>query len=300
MTSTIAENLSRQPSDASKAQYIVDLKNKILEVKGAILNPQKSEYRSRLLGKISELSMFDRDDATKERSSIRAMLAKYRERLLTEQSADMSERLCNEAALVNEIRIAFREGEVSQVRDLIKKYIPYVKTKDNKRALLMTEVFVHERLGEYADAWSALQAAKAIEPNDDRKKAYAAPSYCNVETMLQEKAKAAGITLNEVQSSEDTQQLPRTIALLQNYPNPFNPTTTIKYEIPNAGQVTLKVYDMLGRVVAVLQDGMKDAGSWTATFDASKLSSGVYFSRLTVQPQEDESVVLVKKMLLVK
>jgi hypothetical protein len=117
--------------------------------------------------------------------------------------------------------------------------------------------------------------------------------------MLLEKAKAAGVALSEGQMTE-LQQMPNRIELSQNYPNPFNPTTVMSYQLPVTSYVSLKVYDMLGRAVAVLQDGMKEAGTWTATFDASKLSSGIYFSRLTVKPQEGNAVVQVKKMLLVK
>jgi hypothetical protein len=70
-------------------------------------------------------------------------------------------------------------------------------------------------------------------------------------------------------------------ALEQNFPNPFNPTTTIHYQIPNAGHVTLKVYDMLGREVATLVNQEQEQGQYSATFDASRLASGVYISKLT-------------------
>jgi len=62
----------------------------------------------------------------------------------------------------------------------------------------------------------------------------------------------------------------------------------------------LKVYDMLGRQVAVLVDGLKNSGYYSATFDGSKLSSGIYFLRMNIQPQEGSAIVQVKKMLLMK
>ncbi len=70
--------------------------------------------------------------------------------------------------------------------------------------------------------------------------------------------------------------------LMQNYPNPFNPSTMIEFSTPTAGNASLKVYDLLGREVAVLLDGFVDAGSYSVRFDASALGSGVYFYRLTV------------------
>ncbi len=67
----------------------------------------------------------------------------------------------------------------------------------------------------------------------------------------------------------------------QNFPNPFNPSTTISYQLPKASHVTLKVYDMVGRAIATLVNEDKEQGRYTATFDASRLSSGVYISKLT-------------------
>ncbi len=69
-------------------------------------------------------------------------------------------------------------------------------------------------------------------------------------------------------------------ALSQNYPNPFNPSTLISYSIPSGGQASLKVYDVLGKEVATLFEGHRQPGSYTARFDGTGLSSGVYLYRL--------------------
>lgn len=77
---------------------------------------------------------------------------------------------------------------------------------------------------------------------------------------------------------------PLEFALLQNYPNPFNPFTAINYQLPIAGFVTIKVYDPLGREIAVLVNEQKSAGYHSVKFDGSHLSSGVYFYQLSVVP----------------
>ena len=79
--------------------------------------------------------------------------------------------------------------------------------------------------------------------------------------------------------------LPREYSLNQNYPNPFNPLTVIGYELPVSSYVTLKVFDVLGREVAVLVDEQKDPGSYTVSWNASMLASGVYYYRMVADAQ---------------
>jgi hypothetical protein len=76
-------------------------------------------------------------------------------------------------------------------------------------------------------------------------------------------------------------QIPVSFELLQNYPNPFNPVTTIEYSIPNTEYVVLTVYDILGRTIVTIVDKEQDAGRYILMFDASKLSSGMYFYTIT-------------------
>ncbi len=103
-------------------------------------------------------------------------------------------------------------------------------------------------------------------------------------------------------SVESPENIPITFNLFQNYPNPFNPSTTIKYSIPKASFVTLKVYDILGREVSALVNEQKPAGSYEVKFNASNLSSGVYFYRITATPVGGQagSFVSTKKFILLK
>ncbi|WP_290660959.1 T9SS type A sorting domain-containing protein [Ignavibacterium sp.] len=92
---------------------------------------------------------------------------------------------------------------------------------------------------------------------------------------------------------------PNQFVLEQNYPNPFNPTTKIRYTIPDVGselaQTVLKVYNILGNEVATLVNEYREAGSYEIDFDASALTSGVYFYKLTNGNFSD-----VKKMILMR
>lgn len=101
--------------------------------------------------------------------------------------------------------------------------------------------------------------------------------------------------LGVVTSNEDADTEISSFSLHQNYPNPFNPSTNISFELPVSGFTTLKVYDALGREVATLVNGLRTNGSYTETFNASALSSGVYFYVL-----KSGDFAQTQKMLLLK
>ena len=93
----------------------------------------------------------------------------------------------------------------------------------------------------------------------------------------------------------ENEELPTEVSLAQNYPNPFNPQTTIDYALPKAGDVSLVVYDMLGREVDVLLDGPQAAGRHTVRFGANHLPNGTYVYRLVAADK-----TITRTMVLVK
>ncbi len=100
---------------------------------------------------------------------------------------------------------------------------------------------------------------------------------------------------------EPTEVLPSVFNLAQNYPNPFNPTTTISYDVPKAAKVKLVIYDVLGRVVATLVDGVQSASRYRVVWNATNVSTGVYFYRLTAKSADGSAnYTSVKKLLLMK
>jgi photosystem II stability/assembly factor-like uncharacterized protein len=105
----------------------------------------------------------------------------------------------------------------------------------------------------------------------------------------------AKMTGSLVGVSSVSSEVPSSFLLKQNYPNPFNPTTNINFSLPKSGLVTLKVYDMTGKEVAVVLNEFKNAGTYIVGFSAANLPSGAYFYRLS-----SGNLVDTKKMILVK
>ncbi len=99
----------------------------------------------------------------------------------------------------------------------------------------------------------------------------------------------------EFDPSEGEVVVPEKYNLAQNYPNPFNPTTTIAFDLPEAGQVVIKVFDILGKEIAILTNTYREAGSHSIVFDANELSTGVYF--YTIQAG---SFSMTRKMMVLK
>ncbi len=96
-------------------------------------------------------------------------------------------------------------------------------------------------------------------------------------------------------TSTEVKDTPVEFGLEQNYPNPFNPTTTIKYSVPQAGNVTLAVYNIMGQKVAELVNTGKAAGSYSVQWDAANAASGMYFYKLSSAGQS-----ITKQMMLIK
>ncbi|HTY09792.1 MAG TPA: T9SS type A sorting domain-containing protein [Bacteroidota bacterium] len=119
--------------------------------------------------------------------------------------------------------------------------------------------------------------------------------YNNNNYMVVPRTNADYIGLVTTRVAEVKSAIPTQYSLDQNFPNPFNPSTTIRYSLPAAGRVQMKVYNVLGQEVSTLVNAQQQAGMYEVTFDASRLASGVYFYRIS-----SEKFTQVKKMMLIK
>lgn len=123
-------------------------------------------------------------------------------------------------------------------------------------------------------------------------KAQASTEYARIDAWLNTGVDLGGTDAVQAPSN---QSRPIAYSLCQNYPNPFNPVTRIDYAIPQGGNVTLKVYNILGVEVATLHAGYQQPGDHTVTFDGAGLASGVYFYRLRAG-----DFVSTRKLVLIK
>ena len=109
------------------------------------------------------------------------------------------------------------------------------------------------------------------------------------------------IVLSQTVTSVENQINPTEYSLEQNYPNPFNPSTIIKYNIPEESEVTIRIYDSIGKEIDSITTGILQKGTYQKTWNAEKFSSGVYFVKMTAKSlSSDKTYSNVIKMLYMK
>jgi hypothetical protein len=133
-----------------------------------------------------------------------------------------------------------------------------------------------------------------IAPGDSAKAAFCILGGTSLAD-LRANADAAIVKYAQFTSVDDNPVAPENFSLLQNYPNPFNASTTIRFNVVDAGNVKLEAFDLLGRKVATLVEGRLEAGVHSVVWDCSQMPSGVYFYRLS-----DDSRSVSRKMTLLK
>ncbi|MFA6979825.1 MAG: TIGR03790 family protein [Ignavibacteriaceae bacterium] len=174
------------------------------------------------------------------------------------------------------------------VNNLNKLAVTYKTNKDVEKHSLFNAGYVYLKyLNDYKNATDKFDELAAKYPDD--------------ELVFESKYLLGNLDANNRQKlaspniSKSNLPVPTEYALDQNYPNPFNPATTISYQLPKSGSVTLKIFDILGNEVKTLVNEQKEMGRYTVQFDAGSLASGMYVYQLRVNDYTS-----TKKMLLLK
>jgi hypothetical protein len=195
-----------------------------------------------------------------------------------------------------------RNGNIAQA---LANYQTLAKTFSNNKNIYKNALFNAWYLNYYqlknaSQAATYLGELKASFPDDNLTAVTSIMTGALKGISATEETKSNLLIESDKQEGALSSALPTVMKLEANYPNPFNPSTVIQYQLPSAGHVSMMVYDILGRQVAVLVNGQKDAGYYSATFDGSKHSSGIYFVRLIIQGSDSKPFIKTIKMLLAK
>ena len=196
--------------------------------------------------------------------------------------------LKGEALLIDPDAVAAEDGEMLPGGLLYKVRLEDVETQHRYDNLSRENHVVTSAGTVTLDPATAMLTISATAPN------YINVTVWGIDRERNMTSATIMFTIPEVTSAEG-EELPTEVALSQNYPNPFNPQTNIDYALPQAGDVSLVVYDMLGREVDVLIDGPQAAGRHTVRFGANHLPNGTYVYRLIAGDK-----TITRTMVLVK
>ncbi len=193
---------------------------------------------------------------------------------------------------------AYRFGRYAEAQKKVTEYAPYISSARGKIAHMTDQMNLLDVQGSYKQELALLDKVEQAEVSLGEPAKQVAARYQiaqeNIQEALNLKMAGSNGAVGNLSDSVASVKPTRT-ALNANYPNPFNPTTIISYQLAQSGHIRLTVWNILGRRVATLVDANQQKGIHEVSFNASQLSSGVYFYRL-----QSGNKVLVKKMLLMK
>jgi hypothetical protein len=172
----------------------------------------------------------------------------------------------------------------------LEEWIPYSRTTNTMESGKVSEI-LEEYYYEEDESWLGEYRSLIAYDDQDRVESVTEESLFGEEWSVDYRVTYSYGAF----TSAEADGLVSEFKLSQNYPNPFNPTTQISYSIPSASRVLLEVYNVLGRKVATLIDGTQNAGSHNATFDASRLPSGIYYYKL-----QSQNFIETRAMTLIK
>lgn len=251
-----------------------------------------------LLRRLYALQRLDRHDVLGERDATMALFAQMRGYLDGPNLPPPFRRLA-EASLAAEVAEALRTESYEEAEALLTEYAPGVEG-DARLALVLDAVAVDEQAGRYAEALARLDEVVLSLPPEEEGLARSLGVVASLIEGRMESGERAATGGQAVAKGTPEGGPSWAFALGSAYPNPTRTAATVPFEVPEAADVQIGVYDLLGRRVAVLADERFEPGRHAVTFDANHLATGVYLLRATMTEESGAGHVFTQKLTLLQ
>lgn len=241
----------------------------------------------RLLRALYRLQRLDRDDILGEHAQTMDLLSELRS-MLGESPMPPPLRRAAEHALGAEVADGLRAEDYDATEALLAEYAAYVEEEETHLGLLLSAASVDDQRGRYAEAIGKItEVIAALPPEAEEYAAALEYEVAAIERRMNEDeaGRTAGGSAAHEEPVRSAAPRPNKFALGVAYPNPFDASAVVPVEVGEAAGVRVAVYDLLGREVAVLAEGRREAGRYRARFDANGLASGVYVVRAVMTPE---------------
>ncbi len=260
------------------------LKAYMAQLRDSIATSPYDAATERRLRDLYGLQMLDTVDSLGEKTANLATILGASERLETIDLVDglgaedkVAARQAGEAAMLLEMRDALYGERYDEASERAASYGANIEEPAHRREFLLMQASLLEYEGRIMEALGLVAEARKVDAGE-------VSELDMIEELLKGQLAettdiaAAGAAADRTPALA-MEALPTEFALDAAYPNPFNPQTTVPFRLPEAAEVHIEVFDVTGRRVALLADGPYEAGAYSVTFDAGRLSSGIYLVR---------------------
>jgi hypothetical protein len=288
----------------------VDMKQRMMDIRKSIMDRPGAWRNIRRLDELALTVMADRGNRLGERDNFRVLLGQLVQRM-EGTIEDEYLQASVEAAALHLLRIAVRQQEWDQAAEMLPTLKSFVQNGDRRNAVLLFELSLQQRNGNYTNALATLDLIEQFEPEEKVAEWYDPPDYLPVRNTLlslaglptqTEPAQAPpqSRVSHEASAIAAPGERPSRFELKGAYPNPFNPRTTIPFALPERADVRIEIFDLAGRRVAVLTDASYAQGRHEVFFDAESFPSGVYLIRARMVSEGAGPQFFTRRVTLVK
>ncbi len=297
-TSTFNGSVDDKTDDADARR------ERIVALLGQLRQTPDDAQNYRRIAELHGLALLDKDDKTGQRAAVFQALSDWEKRTVAFRQANADAALrqthptqrAGEQAVLAMLNLLIKQDRYDEAQQRLSQAKSIVERKESQLALLMSEATLEEQAGRFQNALARIEDVRRLttELSGDKVNRYDIVEQ-NLRRKLGDASPEQGSATVALSSFNSDVAKASSVELSQNYPNPFNPSTVIAYQLPVSSQVSLKIYDMLGREVQTLVNETQAAGRYAVRFNATNLSSGTYFYKL-----QANGLVQTKKLTLLK